>query len=76
MQHKKKPTVPRNLDDVAICTSTAGLHITRLKRKNNIKKKKLFPVSKKIFLASEHYYTHVNILLILLVQIYYMGTVL
>ena len=42
--------------------SARGLHITRLKRKSKIKKK-LLPFSKKIVVASEHYYNCVNALL-------------
>ena len=43
--------------------SACGLHITRLKRKNNKKlKKKMCPLSKKIALTSEYYYTCENIL--------------
>ena len=49
--------------------SARELHITRLKRKNNIKKK-LNPFSKNIVLASEYCYT-----LHFPVQIYYKGTV-
>ena len=87
MQQKIQPSVVGNLDDLAICTSTAkilkqtfssrigtficwyvdcsacGLHIKRLKRKNNKKKKKLRPLSKKTALASEYYYTCENVLL-------------
>ena len=72
---QKQSTVAEDLPDVAICNLTIktfkqifsshiarahGLHIIRLKRKNNIKKK-LRPLSKKKVLASEYFYTCINV---------------